>query len=375
MTTLVFIHGFLDGAAAWDDAVAHLGAQAADALRVDLPGMGARAAEPGPWSLDRCADDVERQARALGRPVVLVGHSMGAQIAELVAGRLGEQVRGLVLLTPVPLRGTGLPAEAMQAFHALGGNAAGQRALRRQLGPGLDDERVERLSRLGDGVAAASVGAFADMWNDGHVTGAQPTRYAGPALLVRGDADPFITAQLFDSGVAARFPGAATATIGQAGHWPHVERPQAFAKVLAGFIATLAPSASQGWTGAFHQKSAAAFAEAFAPDIVLETNVMAAPLAGAEVVKTVLAAASSIYESLTFTEQATNGPRTYLEWEVQAFGGEKWSGVTILTKNADGKIVRAAIHHRPLPNALRFSAEIGRRLQGHVDASLFYRAA
>jgi hypothetical protein len=36
------------------------------------------------------------------------------------------------------------------------------------------------------------------------------------------------------------------------------------------------------------------------------------------------------------------------------------------TGNQDGKIVHAAIHHRPLGPALRFSAELRERLAGAV---------
>ena len=135
-STLVFIHGFLDGAAAWADVVAELGDRAGDALCIDLPGMGNRVGEPGPYSLDKFAEDIATSARTLGRPVVLVGHSMGAQVAELAAGRLGDQVRAMVLLTPVPLQGTGLPADAMAAFHSLGGNPGAQRDMRRHLQSG-----------------------------------------------------------------------------------------------------------------------------------------------------------------------------------------------------------------------------------------------
>ena len=91
---------------------------------------------------------------------------------------------------------------------------------------------------------------------------------------------------------------------------------------------------------------------------------LAKPVAGADQVKTVMGTASQIYEALAFTHQATSGLRSYLEWEAQAFGGEKLSGITILTRNEEGKIVHAAIHHRPLGGALKFSAELGRRLQG-----------
>jgi hypothetical protein len=85
----------------------------------------------------------------------------------------------------------------------------------------------------------------------------------------------------------------------------------------------------------------------------------------------VMGTASGIYESLLFTHEASSGPRTYLEWEATAFGGLDLRGVTILIKNDSGQIVRAAIHHRPLGAALRFSAELRERLTGVVDPSCF----
>ncbi|MGU7769093.1 alpha/beta fold hydrolase [Burkholderia sp. MR1-5-21] len=381
--TLVFIHGFLDGAAAWDDVVRQLGDRAADALRVDLPGMGARAGEPGPYSLDRYAADVTTQVRALSRPVVLVGHSMGAQVAELVAEQLGEQVDGLALLTPVPLRGAGMPDDAMRAFHAIGGDPAAQRALRRSQSVNLDDARLERLGQLGDRVAPASVGKIAELWNSGHPSGASPARYRGPVLIVYCDGDAFVNAELIASSVAPRFEAPTVVSIAHAGHWPHVEQPAAVARLVGSFVSNLdsaadaphAPVAPQGWTRAFEQKSAESFADAFAPDVVLEASVLAKPVAGIEQVKIVMSTASKIYEALAFTHEAREGLRNYLEWEVQAFGGEQMRGITVLTKNAEGRIVHIAIHHRPLGGALKFSAELARRLHGQVDTSFFYRGA
>jgi pimeloyl-ACP methyl ester carboxylesterase len=383
---LVFIHGFLDGAQIWSDVTRHLGQHAAGALCVDLPGMGARAGESGPFSLDRFASDVTTQVRALSRPVVLVGHSMGAQIAELVAQRLDQQVRGLVLLTPVPMGGAKLPDEAISAFHAIGGNPAAQRELRRSVSVSLDDAQIERLGQLGDRVAASAVGIFADLWNVGHPSGAEPSRYTGPVLIIRGDGDTFVNAAMLSSGVTPRFKAPTIASIEHAGHWPHVEQPAVVACAVGSFLANgeQAPNAAQlpdasvapqGWTQAFEQKSADAFADSFAPDVVLEATVLAKPAIGIEQVKTMMTTASKIYEALSFTHEARNGQRDYLEWEVQAFGGERMRGVTVLTKNAAGKIVHVAIHHRPLGGALKFSAELGRRLQGKVDASLFYSGA
>ena len=47
------------------------------------------------------------------------------------------------------------------------------------------------------------------------------------------------------------------------------------------------------------------------------------------------------------------------------------SGSTTLTRNAAGLIESIRLHHRPLSMVVRFSAELGRRLHGHVDPALF----
>ncbi|MCW2939002.1 MAG: hypothetical protein JWN00_1987 [Actinomycetia bacterium] len=128
----------------------------------------------------------------------------------------------------------------------------------------------------------------------------------------------------------------------------------------------------QGWTRAFAAQSADAFADAFAEDVVLEATTLYRPVRGRDLVKQTMAAASEIYESLVFTRQAVNGPHTYLEWEATALGGIALHGITILTKDEDGKITHASIHHRPLGAVLTFSAEIGRRLAGVLDPGYFY---
>jgi hypothetical protein len=123
---------------------------------------------------------------------------------------------------------------------------------------------------------------------------------------------------------------------------------------------------------AFATKSAERFGAAFTDDVVLEAANLMRPVEGRERVMRLMGTASGIYDSLRFTHQVTSGPRSYLEWESTALGGLELRGVTVLTKDETGQIVHVAIHHRPLGAALRFSAELRRRLSGVLDPGYFY---
>jgi hypothetical protein len=126
-----------------------------------------------------------------------------------------------------------------------------------------------------------------------------------------------------------------------------------------------------GWQEGFAQQSRSTFAAEFADDVVLDATTLVAPIQGRELVATVMATASSIYETLDFTESAHAGSTSYLQWRATAFGGMEIRGITILDRDADGKVTRAAIHHRPLPMVLRFSAEMRKRLSGVAAAEHF----
>ena len=131
-------------------------------------------------------------------------------------------------------------------------------------------------------------------------------------------------------------------------------------------------STKSDWETAFANKSQAAFAEAFAEDVMFEATVLNAPITGRENVQKVLGEASKIYESLTFTRSTTAGLQEYKEWEAQTFDGEHLKGITVLTRNENKAIAHIAIHHRPLGGALKFSAVLRDRLSGEIDSSYFY---
>jgi hypothetical protein len=161
------------------------------------------------------------------------------------------------------------------------------------------------------------------------------------------------------------------ATIPGAKHWPHAKQPAALAALLREFVATLpAPQSTpdqasqEGWRGASASKSSAGFAARFAPDVTLEAAVLVRVVRGRETVSQVPQQASSIYCELQFTHQASVANRTCMERRAVTDEGVKVNGITVLVKDADGQIVEAAIHHRPLLGVVRFSAELRDRVGG-----------
>jgi lipase len=93
----VAVHGITASAMAWP-VVGRALPREWTLVAPDLRGRGASAGLPGPFGLDRHADDVCALARARGDQVVLVGHSMGAYVALLAAAAHPELFTRLVLV-------------------------------------------------------------------------------------------------------------------------------------------------------------------------------------------------------------------------------------------------------------------------------------
>jgi pimeloyl-ACP methyl ester carboxylesterase len=243
--TVLLIHGFLDDATVWKDLVACLGGEVG-AVGYDLPGFGTRSgsvADARGTTLESLAAEAGDIVEGIGGPVIVVGQSLGTQVAELVAAQHPDRVRGLVLLTPVPLGGTQLPSEAIAPFRALGGDRDAQRGARAELSPHLSEDQLDRLADIGAPIAADVVSHYVDVWNGGVTNATAKSAFGGPVLIIRGGADAFVTEQLVNT-VSPRFLEADVKVIESAGHWVHVEYPGAVAAMLLDFtdaIAGVAP--------------------------------------------------------------------------------------------------------------------------------------
>ena len=238
---LLLIHGFLDDASVWDGLVDSLGAEVGS-VRYDLPGFGSRSgsvADARTVTLEALAAEAGDVLADIDGPVIVVGQSLGTQVAELVAAQHPVQVRGLVLLNPVPLGGTRLPDEVIAPFRALGGDRDAQRVARAELSPHMSEEQLDRLVDIGAPVAAEVVSHYVDVWNHGLSDTPTDSAFGGPVLIIRGGADGFVNEQLV-SEVSSRFVQADVNVIDKGGHWVHVEHPGAVAAIVLDFAASIA---------------------------------------------------------------------------------------------------------------------------------------
>jgi pimeloyl-ACP methyl ester carboxylesterase len=234
--TLLLIHGFLDDASVWEGLVDALAGEIAT-VRYDLPGFGTRSGSIA----DACGTTVESLAAEAGHilegivgPVIVVGQSLGTQVAELVAAHRSDQVLGLVLLTPVPLGGTQLPDEVVAPFGALGGDRLAQRRVRAELSPHLGEEQLDRLADVGAVVAVDVTAHYVDVWNYGARNAPATSAFGGPVLIIRGGADGFVTRDLVDA-ISPRFVEPDVKVIDDGGHWVHVEYPGSVATMILDF--------------------------------------------------------------------------------------------------------------------------------------------
>ncbi|MBB2501780.1 alpha/beta hydrolase [Amycolatopsis echigonensis] len=101
--TLVFLHYWGGSARTWDLVVGRLAGR--DTLTVDFRGWSRSSTLAGPYALRQFADDTLAIIADAGvADYVLVGHSMGGKVAQLVAATRPAGLRGIVLVGSAPAK-------------------------------------------------------------------------------------------------------------------------------------------------------------------------------------------------------------------------------------------------------------------------------
>ncbi|MFD4630821.1 alpha/beta fold hydrolase [Streptomyces sp. NPDC058284] len=101
--TLVFLHYWGGSARTWDLVVDRLAGR--DILTVDFRGWGRSSDMTGPYTLRRFADDTLAVIADAGlTDYLLVGHSMGGKVAQLIAATRPAALRGIILVGSGPAK-------------------------------------------------------------------------------------------------------------------------------------------------------------------------------------------------------------------------------------------------------------------------------
>jgi pimeloyl-ACP methyl ester carboxylesterase len=194
--TFVLVHGIGVSSRYFERLVPAL-AEEGRVIAVDLPGFG-RARQHRRrrgFSIEEFADSVAVALDALGvADAVIVGHSMGTQVAIALADRRPDLVRGLALLGPVmaPQDRNALKAGMLLGIDILREDARGNRIV------------VGDYLHCGVRWYLATLPAMLDYRTEQHLEGSRV-----PVVVIRGARDP-IARQEWVEVLAARSGGTAT---------------------------------------------------------------------------------------------------------------------------------------------------------------------
>jgi pimeloyl-ACP methyl ester carboxylesterase len=247
-TTVFLLHGMYGAKEYWRPQAERLAARGYRVVAWDAPGYGSSPLPPH-FTLDLAADAAAELVRAAGSATnVLVGQSMGGQIAFRVFARVPEHVAGVVICATIGYFGNKTPEERAAFVREREAAAretapAGRRALVDQmLAPGAAGpivELVREITALTPPAAAAA--AVAAVQHADEATSIAAIRGVSvPALIVAGALDTVGSPPAMQR-VAAMMPDARFVQIPNAGHYPWAENPDAFDRELDAFLAAVAP--------------------------------------------------------------------------------------------------------------------------------------
>ncbi|MGW1597154.1 alpha/beta fold hydrolase [Streptomyces sp. NPDC002343] len=241
---LVFAHYWGGSAGTWDEVVRRLPPGRAT-VRFDQRGWGTSRGLPGPYHLDRLADDLVRVVEeCVAGPFVLVGHSMGGKVGQLVAARRPAGLAGVVLVAPAPPSPP--PAVTEEYREALSHAYDSPESVGRALDHVLTAVPLRRPVR--EAVVRDSLAARKDARAQWPLHGIarditeQARRIGVPVAVLAGEHDKVEPPAVLREYLLPHVPHATLATVPGAGHLLPLEAPEAVAGALEDFLATVRPA-------------------------------------------------------------------------------------------------------------------------------------
>lgn len=235
---LVFLHYWGGTSRTWDNVIKALQSEVRT-VAFDARGWGKSDRPESGYDIVSMANDVEAAIAALElKNYVLVGHSMGGKVAQLLASRRPAGLTGLVLVAPSPAQGKSLPddiRQGMKGAYAVAESTAwtiDNVLAELPLSPALRQQVIE------DSVGGA--GAAKEQWPIGAISedvSADLGRIQVPVLVIGGEKDKVDSVELLETVVVPSLPGAKLTIIPGVGHLSPLEAPQEVASRIDSFLA------------------------------------------------------------------------------------------------------------------------------------------
>lgn len=220
----------------WNPILPHL-PEGLRIIRYDKRGHGLSDCPEAPYAMGTLVRDVEQLLDFLGvKDCVFVGLSIGGMIAQGLAVKRLDLVRGLVLSNTAARIGTRqMWQERIAAVGAGGIEALEEAILERWFAPAFRKTPEFRLWRnmLVRQPLAGYIGCAAAIAGTDFITPTSGLRL--PTLAIAGSEDGSTPPDLVRE-TADLIPGSRFELIRRAGHLPCVEQPEAYAKVLTSFL-------------------------------------------------------------------------------------------------------------------------------------------
>ena len=237
---LVFLHYWGGSRRTWRPVLARLQPDQAY-VSYDQRGWGDSVDAPGPYDMQRLADDAQSVVAASGHSdYVLVGHSMGGKVAQALAARRPVGLAGVVLVAPAPAAPAG-PLEQLQqlTMHAYDDERSVQQSIDQMLtyqslSAGLRNQIVDDSLRAGvDARLAWPRYGMAQDVSEGL------SNVGIPVLVLAGDHDRVDPPAVLAEHLLPLIPHATMTVLEDTGHLSPLEVPGQVAHHITAFITQL----------------------------------------------------------------------------------------------------------------------------------------
>lgn len=236
---LLFLHGTGDHAGSWFD-LAPAFTKRHRVVALDLPGHGESEPREGALAMSTVVAGAERMLAEISRerPAIVVGNSMGAWIATLLAHRHPGSVARLVLSDGGALPGSpGGPSLLPTTREAA---AFLMKSLRDPSSPPTPDWLLDGIvARTATGPTARIVANLPDLF--AHLLVGRLGEVKTPVDLLWGASDGLMTVAYAER-MKAELPSARLTLVERCGHIPQLECPERYRALLAELLAAPPPA-------------------------------------------------------------------------------------------------------------------------------------